>query len=166
MSFCIYPKGRQWWWPCGWGWQWWKEDLCRHSTDAQAETKPGPAGLLSPTEGAWHTESQVWAWKISKILVSASYPRYRSLSLFRFYFFIYQKKNFCSCSLRQNWPISDFWKYFLESYSIFKGLLPFALLPQGYYFCANWFSNLQEMVSVEERTFPIMSSLPTFLPSF
>lgn len=63
MSFCICPKGGQWWWPCGGSRQWWEEELCRDSTDVQAETKPGPAGLFSPTEGAWRAESQVWTWQ-------------------------------------------------------------------------------------------------------
>lgn len=36
----------------------------------------------------------------------------------------------------------------------------------GHHFCANWFSNLQEIISVEERTFSIMYSLPAFLLSF
>lgn len=60
---------------------------------------------------------------------------------------------------------------FLEIYSLsvirLSQVSP--LLPSSHranHFCTNWFSNLQEIISAEERTFPIMFSLPTFLPSF
>ncbi len=34
------------------------------------------------------------------------------------------------------------------------------------HFCTDWFGNLQETISAEERTFPIMSSLPHFSSLF
>lgn len=57
----------------------------------------------------------------------------------------------------------------LFSFSVIPLSQVFPLLPSSHvanHFCTNWFGNLQEIISAAQRTFPIMSPLPTFLPSF
>lgn len=73
--------------------------------------------------------------------------------------------SFCQRSLHWEENIS----HYLLSFSVIPHSQVSPLLPSSHranHVCTNWYSNLQETISAEERTFPIMSHFPLFFPLF